>query len=147
MNCFACVGNLTRDPESGVTASGTDVCKFTVAINRPKGPNGESVADFIPIRAYKRRASICREYLKKGSKVAIVGSIQTFTYQTQDGVKKNGFVVIANEITLLPSSNPNKAMYGEVHSDIYGASHHSLDSVNTTIEDGFEQIDDDELPF
>lgn len=143
MNVFSGVGNLTRDPESSVTSSGVDVCKFTIAINRPKGPNEESQADFIPVRAYKRLAAICREYLRKGSKVAVVGKLQTYMYTAQDGSRRSGFEVLANEVTFLPSANPNSAKYGDIHSDMYGAAHHDLDDPSS----GFTQVEDYKLPF
>lgn len=141
MNIASFIGNLTRDPESTVTQNGTDVCKFTIAVNRPKDANGESQADFIPIKAIGKRAGLCREYLRKGRKVGVSGELHTYSFTTQDGIQKKGFEILMNSITFLPSGNPNKTQFGDVHADD-GVVHHDVGR------NDFMQVEDDgELPF
>lgn len=146
MNCFNGVGNLTHDPETRVTQSGIDETKFTIAINRPKTQDGESIADFIPIKAYKNKAAMCAQYLKKGRKVAVTGKIHTYTYE-KEGVRKSGFEVVLDEITFLPSSNPDRTNLGDVHSDIYGAAHYDLNEEKINEHFTVVDIPDEELPF
>lgn len=141
MNTCIHIGNLTRDPELRTTQNGINICTFTIAVNRPKDQNGESRADYIPIKCFKNRADSCARYLSKGSKVCVKGSLQTYTYQAQDGSKRNGFeVVIGNdgEITFLPSAQkggtPNASAGGACYS-------------NAGSQGEFVPVDDDELPF
>lgn len=143
MNDWHGVGNLTRDPESSVTQSGKDSCKFTIAVNRPKNANGESEADFFLIRCYNARAKTCTQYLRKGSKVAVSGPIRTYSYD-DNGVRRYGFYVEADDVNFLPASNPNKGQFGDVHSDLYGAAHHDLNDPNPAT---YTAVETDELPF
>lgn len=141
MNTCIFIGNLTREPELRVTQqTGTSVCTFTIAVNRRKDANGESKADFVPIKCFKALANNCQKYLHKGSKVSIKGTLQTYTYQAQDGSKRNGFeIVVGNdgEVMFLPSGQ---------RSDSSNASASYAQGAAST-SDGFAQADDDELPF
>lgn len=142
MNTCVFIGNLTRDPELRVAQSGNNVCTFTIAVNRQKDQNGESKADFIPIKCFKNRAESCQKYLNKGSKVSVKGTLQTYTYQAQDGSKRNGFeIVVGNdgEIMFLPSSQRSDGGGYSAPAQSYGG--YQPDS------SGFTQVDDDELPF
>lgn len=139
MNTWNGIGNLVRDPESSVTQFGIDVCKFTIAVNRPKDVNGQAQADYIPIRAIGKRAALCREYLKKGRKVGIVGKLQTYSFTTHEGQKRNGFEILLEDLTFLPSGDANKPQFGDIHADD-GVVHHDVGRE-------FTQVDDGELPF
>lgn len=143
MNTCVFIGNLTRDPELRVSQAGTSVCTFTIAVNRQKDQNGESKADFIPVKCFKNRADSCQKYLHKGSKVSVKGTLQTYTYQAQDGSKRNGFeIVVGNdgEIMFLPSAQRDGGGYSApAQNPSYGS--YQPDS------SGFTQVDDDELPF
>lgn len=102
------IGNLTKDPESQTTSSGITVCRFTLAVQRKfSNANGEKETDFINIVAWRTLAENCIKYLKKGSKVAVVGSIQTRSYDAQDGTKHYVTEIIAEEVEFL-SSNGGK---------------------------------------
>lgn len=139
MNHWSGIGNLTRDPESSFTDSGVAVCKFTIAVNRPKDENGQQRADFIPVRAYNKRASLCREYLRKGRKVGVVGKLQTYTYTDKEGIKRSGFEILLSDLTFLPSSDTNRPNLGDVHSDDGAA--------QPNFGDSFDDFDDEKLPF
>lgn len=146
MNQFNGIGNLTRDPETNTTQNGTAYCKFVIAINRPKDPEGKSEADFINCRAYGNRANVIAQYCKKGSKLGVTGKLRTFTYADREtGEKKRGFEILVDDFTFLPSSNPNRIEYGESHSDMYGATHHDVD--RPTDANAFVIADDEDLPF
>ena len=144
MNTCIFIGNLTREPEMRISQAGTSVCTFTIAINRQKDQNGESKADFIPVKCFKNRAESCQKYLHKGSKVSVKGTLQTYTYHTQDGGKRNGFeIVVGNdgEISFLPSAlRSDGGSYSAPRQSSSGGGYSTNDS-------GFTRIDDDELPF
>ena len=132
MNKTVLIGNLTRDPELKTTAAtGSSVCNFTLAVQRRfKNQAGEREADFIPIVAWKQTAELCAKYLRKGSKVAIEGSIQTRNYDAQDGTKRYVTEIIANEVEFLtkageqrqesapPPSDSTAPPMGEIDSDL-----------------------------
>ena len=99
------LGNLTKDPESQTTSSGITVCKFTLAVQRKfSNANGEKETDFINIVTWRTLAENCIKYLKKGSKVAVVGSIQTRSYQANDGTTKYINEIVAEEVEFLSPS-------------------------------------------
>ena len=96
------IGNLTRDPELSETPSGISVCKFSIAVSRDyTNANNERETDFFNIVVWRGRAENCGKYLKKGNKVAIVGSLQNRSYEDKDGVKRNVTEVIASEVEFL----------------------------------------------
>ncbi len=102
MNKAILIGNLTRDPEVRTTNSGVSVCTFTVAINRRvANQQGVREADFINIVTWRQLAELCGRYLAKGRKVAVVGSIQTRSYDAQDGSKRYVTEVVADEVEFI----------------------------------------------
>lgn len=115
MNKVILVGNLTRDPEFTTTASGVNVSKFTLAVSRRfQNANGEHETDFISIVVWRERAEACAKYLRKGSKAGVVGSMQTRTYDAQDGTKRYVTEVVADEVEFLTpksegDSEPSRA--------------------------------------
>ena len=79
MNKVVLVGRLTKDPELRFTANkGTAVTRFTLAVNRDyKKEDGTQEADFINCIAYSKRAEVIAQYLTKGKRFSIAGSIRT----------------------------------------------------------------------
>ena len=110
MNNIILVGNLVRDPELTQTQSGVSLCKFTLAVNRNyTNANGEREADFINIVTWRGLAENCGRYLAKGKKVAVCGSLQTSSYEDNDGNKRYRTDVVADEVEFLPSGNKEGA--------------------------------------
>ena len=102
MNKLFLIGNLTRDPEMSETASGVAFCRLGIAVNRPyQGSDGERATDFFNITVWRTQAENCGRYLKKGSKVAIVGSLQNRSYEDKDGNKRQVTDIIASEVEFL----------------------------------------------
>lgn len=98
MNKFFGIGRLTKDPEMTQTQTGICVCKFTLAIDRKYG---DKTADFLPIITWKNTAENCSKYLKKGSMVGVVGSVQTRSYEASDGSKRYVTEISADEVQFL----------------------------------------------
>lgn len=103
MNKCILIGNLTKDPELRTTTStGTSICSFTIAVSRRfVSAQGEREADFIPIVVWRNLAENCAKYLRKGSQVAVCGSIQTRTYDANDGTRRYVTEVVADEVKFL----------------------------------------------
>lgn len=102
MNKVILIGRLTKEPELRKTPTGVSVCQFTLAVNRTyQDQNGERQADFISCMAWRTQAENLCKYLKKGSQIAISGSIQTRNYEDQNGVKKYVTEVVCDSIIFL----------------------------------------------
>ena len=102
MNKVFLTGNLTKDPELASTPSGISVTRFTIAVSRRfTNADGERETDFINCVAWRNQAENLTRYCHKGDKVAVVGTLQTKSFETQDGTKRYATEVIADEIEFL----------------------------------------------
>lgn len=122
------MGRLTKAPETTVTTSGTNVTRFTIAINRRFNRNE---TDFIPVVAFGKTAEFCSKYFDKGTMAIVIGSIQVRSFGT-DGQRRYATEIIADEVN-----------FGESKKDA------SQSNESASAEElGFGQIsDDDSLPF
>lgn len=138
MNKVILMGRLTKDPELRYTsANNTAVCSFTLAVDRKFQRQGEErQADFIQVVAWSKQAEFCGKYFQKGRQVAIVGRIQTRTWDDAEGKKHYVTEVVADETYFADSKK------GE------GASQRSEGGSVMDQADGFYPLDgEDELPF
>ena len=136
MNKVILVGNMVADPEYQTTASGISLCRFRIAVQRKyKNEAGEYESDFISVVAWRSSADFVSKYLHKGNKVGVTGSLQTRTYDAQDGTKKYVTEVVADEVeSYTPKSeNENKPK--------------TEASQKQEVMQNFEPIDDQNLPF
>ena len=102
MNKLTIIGNLTKNPELRTTSAGKEVCTFTVAVNRRKtGNNQQPEADYFRVSAWDGLAKSCGQFLAKGRKVAVVGSVSVHTFQTQTGETKAQLEVNASDVEFL----------------------------------------------
>lgn len=97
INTNICVitGNVTRDAELRYTAKQTPVLGFTVACNR-QGQDGQSAADFFPVVLWGKSAEALEKYLIKGKSVLVKGRLQTRSYESKTGEKRNVTEIIAD---------------------------------------------------
>ncbi len=134
MNKVFLIGNLTRDPELATTNSGVSVCKFALAVSRNfSNAEGERETDFLNIIVWRGQAENCHKYLKKGSKCAVSGQIQTRSYDAQDGTKRYITEIVADTVEFLNSKSS-----GEGQEKV---------TVENKEVAKLEPIDDDTLPF
>lgn len=150
MNKVYLIGNLTRDPEMRSTQSGIPVCNFSIAVNRrfKNAQTGQQETDFFNIVAWRQLAELCSRYLAKGRKVAVFGSIQTRTYEAQDGSKRSAFDIVADEVEFLNSPQNAGAPSGEYHvAPSPAPAPRAQAPAYAPADSGFTQVDDDELPF
>ncbi len=107
--CFL-IGNLTRDTEMFTTASGVNVCKFGLAVARKfENANGEKETDFFNIVAWRVLGDVCHKYLHKGSKVAVVGSVNNRSYDAQDGTKRTVTEIVIDDVEFLTPKSSEKS--------------------------------------
>lgn len=107
MNKVVLMGRLTADPELSQTQNGTTVCRFTVAVNRRFAKEGQQSADFINCTAWRQQAEFICKYFQKGSMIAVVGSIQTRSWDDNAGKKHYATDVVADEVYFTGSRTEN----------------------------------------
>ena len=110
------IGNLGSDPEMRYTASGTAVCKFSLATSRKfTGKDGQKQekTEWHRIVAWTKLAEICGQYLSKGKQVMIEGRIEYGSYE-KDGVKHYTTDIVAENMQMLGGPGPgNRAQEPE----------------------------------
>ena len=124
MNKAILMGRLTKEPEVRYSQNNLAVCNFTLAINRrfSKQQAEEKQADFIPIVTFGKTAEFCEKYFRKGQQVAVVGRIQTRTWDDNEGKRRYITEVIAEEAHFADSkqSDGTGGDYGAPRPDDYG---------------------------
>ena len=117
MNKVELIGRLTKEPEIKLTSNQTQFCNFTIAVDRRfKDANGQRQADFISCVAWKQTAVFIQKYFHKGNKIGVVGSIQTRSFDDQNGQKRFVTEVIVEEVEFVesqPASQPAPAPASE----------------------------------
>lgn len=128
MNRLTIIGNLTRDPETRVTQSGSTVCAFTVAVNR-RGQDDK--ADYFRVSAWNKTGDTCQKYLAKGRKVAVTGPVSVSTYTGQDGKTYANLEVMAQDVEFLTPKAEQQAAPAPA----------------AQANNGYQEVTDDDLPF
>lgn len=101
MNKAILTGRLTRDPEIRVTQDGqTTIARFGLAVDRKQK---EQKADFFNLTAFNKTAQFAEKYLKKGTKVNVIGRLQNDEYTNRDGQKVTQTIVIVEEVEFCES--------------------------------------------
>jgi single-strand DNA-binding protein len=117
VNKVIIVGNLGNDPESKSLASGSMVTNISVATSeswkdRETGQQTDRT-EWHRIVMFNRLAEISGQYLKKGSKVYIEGSLRTRKWQAQDGSDRYSTEIVANNLQMLDSRNSDSNPYSQ----------------------------------
>ena len=129
------------------TASGVSCATFTVACNRRfVNQQGVREADFINCVAWRSTADFIGRYMTKGTKVAIDGTIQTRSYDAQDGTKRYVTEVVVDNIEFAGSRGEaprprDKSPLPPVPPAV------NPGAVSGSAPVGFTEVEDDELPF
>lgn len=88
MNKVILMGRIVRDPEVRYGgANNTAVARYTLAVDRKFKQEGQTTADFINCIAFGKLGEFAEKYLRKGTKIAVTGRIQTGSYTNKDGQK------------------------------------------------------------
>lgn len=100
INTITLMGRLTNDAELKTTNQGTSVTSFSIAVDRAYAKQGEDrQTDFINIVAWRSTAEFITKYFRKGSMIALTGSLQTRKYQDRNGNNRMAYEVVANEVS------------------------------------------------
>lgn len=141
MNNVILLGNLCADPEVRVANSGQSVAKFRLAVRRSfKNAKGEYESDFISCLAFGTTAEFIRKYFVKGRKMLAQGSIQTRSWDKDDGTKGFSTDVIVNTAEFVDKAQECAGNPPPAQAKPQG-------SKNSYEQQGFLPVDDDQLPF
>ncbi|MBN1891439.1 MAG: single-stranded DNA-binding protein [Clostridiales bacterium] len=148
MNKVILVGRLTRDPEVKTTQNQVEVCSFTVAVDRRfKSANGERQADFLNCVAWRQQARLLGQYFQKGSRIGIVGNLQSRSYDDKDGKRVYVTEVSVDEIEFIDSKRDSQNNSSEYDDASASAPQDPPSALQT--DSGFATTMDDDvsLPF
>lgn len=100
INNAVLMGRITATPELKTTTSGTEVCSFSIAVERNYAKKGEErETDFINIVTWRGTAKFVSTYFQKGDMIAVQGEIQTRKYEDKNGNKRTAFEVVAQNVS------------------------------------------------
>ena len=149
MNKVILIGHVATDPEYAETQSGIARCTFRVGVQRKfADANGNRQSDFFNVICWRSTADFVYKFMNKGRKVAIEGSLQTRSYDAQDGSKRYVTEVIADSVEFCDKNPDQQARqnqnYAPAPEPPRGQQMNMRDMLPN---DGFTEVDDDELPF
>lgn len=157
MNKVVLLGRLTKDPELRSTQSGASVCQFSIAVDRKYKSEGQPTADFINCVAWRKTAEFICNYFAKGSRIALVGQIQTRTYDDNDGKKVYVTEVIVDEVEFCESKRQAQDNYATTEAGYYDGMDEQAPAATATPQrqqqqaipssGGYFDIDDEGIPF
>ena len=101
MNVLVLSGNLGREPDMSYTPNALAVTNFTIAVNQWDGQKKAEVAMWVRVVCFDKLAERCNTYLKKGSKVEVVGSLRIREYNDKDGNRRWSTECLAKEVIFL----------------------------------------------
>ena len=141
VNRVVLVGRLVKDPELRKTNSDISFSTFTLAVdNRVKEADGTRGTIFIDCRVFRDQADSLVKNTRKGSKVAVDGSLNQRNFERRDGTKGKVIEIVVDSVTFL-DPNPNReqnAVEEPKFDDIQAPANSNLDSID---------LPDDDLPF
>lgn len=111
MNTVVLIGRTTRDIELRRTGNGAAVASFTLAVNRDFKTNDGQEADFIQCVAWKKTAELLEQYVHKGDRIAVNGSIRTRNYEDSHGRTVYVTEVLVNHVEFLETKNREQSNY------------------------------------
>lgn len=130
LNSVVLMGRLTAAPELKTTPNGVSVTSFRVAVDRNFVRNGEErQADFIDVVAWRQTAEFICRYFRKGSMIAVQGSIQTRNYEDRNGNKRTAVEIVADNVSFCGEKTGNG------------------DQQHAALQTPYVDTDNDQLPF
>lgn len=139
MNKVVIIGRLTRDIETRYTQnSNTFVALFSLAVNRRFVKEEERQAYFFNVVAWGKLGEFCSKYFRKGQQMAIIGRLQTRSWEDDNGKKRYTTEIVAEEIYFADSKKENNN----------SNSFDEFESQTSDFQEDFANVlDNDDLPF
>lgn len=133
MNKVIMIGRIASEPEMKTTAGGVARCSFRLAVARRfKNAEGKHESDFFAVLCWRNTADFVWRYFAKGDAIAVEGSLQTRSYEAQDGTKRYVTEINAEHVEFVGN---REARQNQEQPDKQPA------------QDGFTEVEDEQLPF
>ena len=104
------LGNLTRDPETRVTANGNTICKLGLAVSRVystrEGERKEETT-FVDIDAFGKQAEVITKYMRKGRPIMVEGRLKLDQWETNEGQKRSKLGVVLENFQFVGGRDDN----------------------------------------
>ena len=99
MNKVTLQGRITNDLEIKTTASGKEVCNFSVAVDRQfKDRDGNKQTDFLDCSVFSKGAAFVQKYFHKGDGIVIEGRLETRNWEDKEGKKRKSWTIICDHV-------------------------------------------------
>lgn len=150
-------GNVTRDPEMRTTTSGSQVCNFTIAVNRSyrdSSGNQQDSVSFIDCIAWGKPGETIAQYVRKGSGLLVSGRLEQRSWDDKNtGQKRSRVEVVGDDFSFVGGNNDggSASSYGGGSSkrSNSSAASNDVDMSDDIVPDDVpeDQINLDEIPF
>ncbi len=150
-------GNVTRDPEMRTTTSGSQVCNFTIAVNRSyrdSSGNQQDSVSFIDCIAWGKPGETIAQYVRKGSGLLVSGRLEQRSWDDKNtGQKRSRVEVVVDDFSFVGGNNDggSASSYGGGSSkrSNSSAASNDVDMSDDIVPDDVpeDQINLDEIPF
>jgi single-strand DNA-binding protein len=151
VNKVILLGNVGKDPEIRTTPGGTMVATFGLATSdRYQDPQGnwQDRTEWHNLVAFKRTAEIVRDYVKKGSKLYVEGSLRTSNWEDkQSGQKRYKTEIIVADLSLLSGRDEGSGGYSRSESSSSASSYDQRAPAGHDDLSQSAEISDDDIPF
>lgn len=124
MNKIIFDGRITKDPDISTSKTGSEYCKFTVAVDRERQKE-EKKTDFIDCTVFGKSAAFLNKYFKKGDGIIVEGRLESDKYVDKNGNKRTSWSVSVEQIRFPVTSKKQ----------------------NGADSDGFTPVSTDDIPF
>lgn len=114
MNKWIGMGRITKDIELQTTKTGTEYCKFTIAVDREKDKNGDKKTDFVDCTAWGKTAAFVQKYWKKGDGIIVLGRFESDKYTGKDGISRTNWSVNVREVYFPASKGKSEQTNSDV---------------------------------
>jgi single-strand DNA-binding protein len=147
------LGNLTRDPETRVTANGNTICKLGMAVSRVYSTrDGERREEttFVDIDAFGKQAEVITKYMRKGRPLMVEGRLKLDQWETNEGQKRSKLGVVLENFQFLPGGRDDNSGSGGSGSGGSGGYENSSPPANSKPSpsaDASEDTLDEDVPF
>jgi single-strand DNA-binding protein len=113
LNQVVLTGNLGGDPEISFYGEGQQITSFNLAFSASKKKTG-----WIKVSCFNRLAEIAEKYLHKGARIGVIGSLDQRKWETDEGVQKSAFQLIAQSLEFIKTDGRGFGAEGTEPSDV-----------------------------
>ena len=136
LNHVTLLGRLAQDPELRTTQSGVSMAYFDLAVQVPS-KDKDVAPDWIPVVCWRDTAEMAARYLSRGRQIVVEGRISTRKYTARDGSNRKVVEVTASRLYFADSNGGSNA----------GSQNNAPAEAMGSMNAGFTEVDDEELPF